>query len=248
MPRYFVLHDGGRSGPFSPEELGQLAATGALGLEDRLEEEATGAATTLRAVVESTPAREPDPATIPAPAKTAPPGATAPGIPRPAALIWTALLGLLSLYLLIRRPPWFVLDWVNLPMHEAGHIVFGFFGEFIQFLGGTLMQLAIPALVAVCFWRERKLAGAQFGLFWLGESCLNISFYVADARALQLELIGGEHDWHYLLSHVGLLNQDQLIAAVFVVFAGLAFAAAVLWPFLVRFGETPDPAAPGVGE
>ena len=162
-------------GPFSLVDLGQLAAAGALGPGDRLEEETTGTVTTLRTVVEAGPVPTPARHTTTTPAKAAVPDVTTPDALRPATLIWMSLLGLLSLYLLIRRPPWFVLDWVNLPIHEAGHAVFGFFGEFIQFLGGTLMQLAIPVLVAVCFWRERKMAGTQFGLFWLGESCLNIS-------------------------------------------------------------------------
>src|SRR5215216_6862876 len=32
---------------------------------------------------------------------------------------------------------------VNLPFHEAGHVIFGFFGDFIRSLGGTLGQLLI---------------------------------------------------------------------------------------------------------
>ena len=144
MPRYYALHDGDRVGPFSPEELGQLAAAGALGLADRLEEEATGAVTSLHAIVEINRAPGPAPAVAAIPAKASVPDVMTSSNFRPATLIWTAFLGLLSLYLLIRRPQWFVLDWLNLPMHEAGHTVFVLFGEFIQFLGGTLMQLAVP--------------------------------------------------------------------------------------------------------
>lgn len=147
-------------------------------------------------------------------------------------MIWTAGLGLLSLYLLFKRG-WFFLDYVNLVIHEAGHIIFGFCGEFIHFLGGTLMQLIFPALVAGYFMRRRETIGSQFGLFWLGESCLNVSVYAADARAQQLELVGGgEHDWYYLLSRLGLLERDQAVAACFVVLAAAFFLAAACWPFI----------------
>jgi len=35
---------------------------------------------------------------------------------------------------------------VNLPFHEAGHIIFKAFGRFIIFLGGCLGQLLMPSL------------------------------------------------------------------------------------------------------
>lgn len=37
------------------------------------------------------------------------------------------------------------LDRVDLVFHEAGHVIFGPFGEFIGILGGSLMQVLIPA-------------------------------------------------------------------------------------------------------
>ena len=41
-----------------------------------------------------------------------------------------------------------VLDSLNLVFHEAGHPLFSPFGETLHILGGTLMQLLVPALVA----------------------------------------------------------------------------------------------------
>ncbi len=40
------------------------------------------------------------------------------------------------------------LNRVDLVFHEAGHVIFGFFGEFIGILGG-IMQVLIPAIVVV---------------------------------------------------------------------------------------------------
>jgi hypothetical protein len=43
------------------------------------------------------------------------------------------------------------LDRVDLVFHEAGHLIFGFFGEFIGILGGSLMQVLILAIVTGYF-------------------------------------------------------------------------------------------------
>ena len=58
-----------------------------------------------------------------------------------------------------------------------------------------------------------------------------LAIYIADARAQQLDLVGLTpdplHDWHYLLSRMGLLNFDGTIAfatrgLAFVILAGSA--------------------------
>ena len=54
---------------------------------------------------------------------------------------------------------WF-LHGVNLIFHEAGHVIFGFFGEFIAVLGGSLNQVLIPLIAAVAFLRTRQWASA----------------------------------------------------------------------------------------
>ena len=33
---------------------------------------------------------------------------------------------------------------IDLIFHEAGHVIFGFFGQFLAVLGGSLMQVLIP--------------------------------------------------------------------------------------------------------
>lgn len=106
-----------------------------------------------------------------------------------------------------------LLDGVDLAIHETGHLVFSPFGEFIQFAGGTLFQLIMPALFVVYFWRRGDRHAASVALWWIAQNCGNIAHYAADARAQELPLVGGgEHDWAYLLGTLGLLAKDQLIA------------------------------------
>lgn len=106
------------------------------------------------------------------------------------------------------------LDRVDLVFHEAGHPIFGLFGEFIGILGGTLMQLLIPAIVVGYFFFHQQPYSGAVSLFWLAQSLFNVSVYVRDARAQALPLLGGEdtlHDWNYLLGRLGLLRWDQAL-------------------------------------
>lgn len=133
---------------------------------------------------------------------------------------------------------------VNLPFHEAGHILFSPFGRFLQVLGGTLGQLLMPAVcAAVLLLRTRDTFGAAMALWWLAESFMDVAPYINDARSLNLILLGGVtgkdvadyHDWEYLLGSLGLLRMDHALAwlahsiGIVLMLAALGWAGANLW-------------------
>ena len=108
-----------------------------------------------------------------------------------------------------------LLDGTNLLFHEAGHPLFSFGGEWFGFAGGTIMQLLIPAGIAIAFFYQRQFYSASIMLLWFGQNFFGISVYIQDARAQNLPLVGGgDHDWNYLLSRAGLLQQDQIVGQV----------------------------------
>lgn len=77
----------------------------------------------------------------------------------------------------------------------------------------------------------------QFSLLWLGQNFINISVYAADARAQQLPLLGGNkvyHDWHYLLSALGILDFDTGVGYIFFGIAVLIFVTVILMPLIIR--------------
>lgn len=127
--------------------------------------------------------------------------------------------------------PWIFLSNVDLLFHEGGHLIFSAFGQFVMFLGGTLAQLLIPLTVIVAFGWKKEWFSAYFGVFWLGESAINASYYIKDARAQMLPLIGGDssiHDWNWLLSRMGILEKDGSIGQwVFIIGAVLIMIALV---------------------
>ena len=134
-------------------------------------------------------------------------------------------------YFVLHRGEYTLLDNFHLIVHEAGHLFFSFFGTFVQFLGGTLMQLIIPVLLLVVFYKSAMPKGMQISFFLLGHSLINVSVYAADARTQVLPLLGnGKHDWNYLLNEMNLLNFDEQIGLVFFGLAILFFVTAVIFP------------------
>src|SRR3989442_5044867 len=124
----------------------------------------------------------------------------------------TAFLALYGVVLALHPERYGWLDSLDVAIHEVGHPLFGVFGEFIGMLGGTLMQLLMPALFVAYFWRRGDRHAATVALWWVAQNLWNISVYIKDARAGELPLVGGgEHDWAYLPARRGLLDQDQLI-------------------------------------
>ena len=147
---------------------------------------------------------------------------------RVAALVVVAIYAVARL----RNPEyWDPLDDLNLAIHEAGHLVFSAFGETMTILGGSLFQVIVPAGFVAYFVRTRQRYAAAVTMSWVAVNLLNVARYIADARAQELPLLGGEdsiHDWWYLLINWDLLARDLTIAR-WVHFAGaVAFLVALI--------------------
>lgn len=104
--------------------------------------------------------------------------------------------------------------------HEAGHVIFRLFGEWVMVLGGTLGQLLMPTILCgALLLKNRDPFGAAIGLWFFGVSVLDIAPYMYDALEPQLMLLSGRtgedggHDWIYLFSSMGLLQKSQRIGA-----------------------------------
>lgn len=135
---------------------------------------------------------------------------------------------------------WCFLDFANLAFHEAGHLFLSIGGSTAHILGGTLGQLAVPLLLCGYFlFRVSQPLGAAFCLFWAGESFINVSIYMADARELALPLVGGgDHDWNELFYRFGFLTEPAVerisstthILGLVVMIAGLVWAGFFILP------------------
>lgn len=130
------------------------------------------------------------------------------------------------------------LHWINLPFHEAGHVLFSFFGDFLHTLGGTLGQLLVPAICVGAFlFHSRDPFGASVALWWLAENFMDLGPYIADARSGELLLLGGVtgreapgyHDWENILTDLHLLAFDQRLGALSYAFGRLLMVASLVW-------------------
>ncbi len=129
------------------------------------------------------------------------------------------------------------------PFHEAGHVIFRAFGNFMHILGGTLGQHLLAIVLGGALLIKRRDAFGAAVFFWLfGYSLIDMAIYMYDAFDPQLTLIGGGtgkesdgHDWQNMFGDLGLIHQSRGIARFFqylgmvVMALGLCWAGAMLW-------------------
>ena len=109
---------------------------------------------------------------------------------------------------------------ILLPIHEAGHILFIPFGEFMTILGGSLFQILFPLIIAgALLWTNRDACGTAIGCWWASVSLIDLAPYIYDAKQPQLILLGGNtgedgpHDWIYLLGEFNKVDRSQAYGA-----------------------------------
>ncbi|MEX2275021.1 MAG: hypothetical protein WEA10_05600 [Actinomycetota bacterium] len=121
-----------------------------------------------------------------------------------------------------------LLGLVDLGFHELGHLLTHPLPDVWTAAMGSVTQVAVPTGLAGYFlWRRRDAAAAAICLAWAGTSAADASVYIADAPLQQLELIGGHHDWAFVLGRLQLLDAAGSIAGV-VRFAGALLIVAAL--------------------
>jgi len=152
-------------------------------------------------------------------------------------LSWTRLIGfalgvgLFFLLLLCSESGFvFLVDHANLLFHEAGHVFVGLFSQRLEPYGGTLGQLVFPGVLAVSFWRKNKPLGLAAALLWFFENLFNVARYMADARRLELPLVGGgDHDWNTIFARWDVLQYDTQIAAAVKTLGWVGIAGTCAW-------------------
>jgi hypothetical protein len=140
--------------------------------------------------------------------------------------IVASLVSAYFVYYCFTYTKWHFIDNINLIIHEAGHFVFLFFGQFIQFLGGSILQIALPIIFVIYFYKNQEYFSSSLLLFWVGQNFINVSVYISDAIVMQLPLIGGEHDWNNILQMSGLIEHTKEIgSSVYVIGIVIIFIA-----------------------
>src|SRR5438270_2071481 len=149
---------------------------------------------------------------------------------------WLIFYAVILLFLAVHFGQLTLLDNIHLVTHEAGHLLFGWLGETLGLWGGTLLQLLVPALLAVSFAVRRELPGTVFCIFAFFHSLTGVATYMADALRLELPLVTvgaiadeSQHDWVRIFSSLGVLPHAIQIGNVTRLIAWAGMAGAVAW-------------------
>ena len=146
--------------------------------------------------------------------------------------IVASLVSVYFVYYCFTYTKWHFIDNINLIIHEAGHFVFLFFGQFIHFLGGSILQIVLPIIFVIYFYKKQEYFSSSLLLFWVGQNFINVSVYISDSIVMQLPLIGGEHDWNNILQMSGLIKYTKEIGSsfyfigIFIIFIAIYFSFA----------------------
>ncbi|MGD1155963.1 MAG: hypothetical protein ABSA41_09060 [Terriglobia bacterium] len=168
-------------------------------------------------------------------------------VSKPVRIGWLAFYGIFLLYALTNKTGYLIIDYVFVPIHEGGHLLFSYFGHTLMVAGGTILQLGVPLLLAIYFVFQRQLTGVAFCAFFFFENFLNVATYMADSRKMELQYVTvgdpefAEHDWATMFTQMDLLEYDTKIAVLVRVIGWLGMIAVVLW----LAWKTQAPARPG---
>lgn len=153
---------------------------------------------------------------------------------------YTLIICGLYFFYCISTDGWHLIDSVDLVIHEAGHWIFIFFGQFLHILGGSLTQVLLPLIFSLYFYLRKDVFSGSLVLMWVGYNLVNVSIYIGDSYYMQLPLLGGDsviHDWNFLLTELNILSWYKIISAttrtigIFVMVVGFVLA---LWKFAIE--------------
>lgn len=119
--------------------------------------------------------------------------------------------------------------------HEAGHVLFGPFGEALGVAGGALGQLLMPLTCAIALGRGGDRFGAALCAAWTSLSLIDVAVYAYDAADPVLPLIGGGtgadrfHDFVFLFDRYGQLGHARGWGRAMKAVGALGAAASLVW-------------------
>jgi hypothetical protein len=169
-------------------------------------------------------------------------------ISRLAFILWMSFYALLLIYLAAHYSELTWLDNVHLPIHEGGHLLFGWFGATLGVWGGTILQLLVPALLAATFAVRADLLGTTFCAVGFFHSLTGVATYMIDAlrRELPLVTVGApadeaEHDWVHIFGDLGVLPHAIQIGTATRLIAWAGFLATLAWFSWRYFHQSAEP-------
>lgn len=104
-------------------------------------------------------------------------------------------------------------------LHEMAHLFTAFLPAILTAAAGSVSELLLGlVLILTAFW-VRSYFASLFCFLWFMLATQATADYMADARAQNLPLVsfgGGDpiHDWNFVFTKLGILQQDTVIAGM----------------------------------
>jgi hypothetical protein len=132
----------------------------------------------------------------------------------------------------LRRPDYLsILGAFNYWIHEAGHLLALPFGQMLEAISGTMLEMLMPIVFLVVFLKQGEFFGASFCCGWLSTCFFYASWYISMAQRTD----DWTHDWYNILSTLGILMYNRQIAflaksvAVLLMLFSIISGAWLLW-------------------
>ncbi len=122
-----------------------------------------------------------------------------------------------------------VIDLFNVPVHEAGHLMFAPLGAIPQLLGGTVLQVLLPLLFGAWCTVHRDEHAASVAAWWVGQNFAAIGLAMANASSTLLPRPGIDRDWSLLFSEWGVAGQALQFGQLAHGFGFLIMLVATFW-------------------
>ena len=157
--------------------------------------------------------------------------------------IFALITSIYFIYYCFSFTEWHFIDYINIIIHEAGHTIFMFFGDFIHVISGSFFQITFPCIFIFYFYNKKDYFSASLLLFWVGQNLINVSLYVSDAIAMQLPLLGGDsaiHDWNNILERLNLLKYTEKIGSSIYILGVTIIIIAISFSLFYSFNKKED--------
>ncbi|MFZ2544586.1 MAG: hypothetical protein WAW80_01280 [Candidatus Saccharimonadales bacterium] len=133
------------------------------------------------------------------------------------------------------------LYFIQFGVHEASHIVFVFLPPILTASAGSLGEIAFTSLIVYASYRAKSYFAMTFGLIWLMLAMTSAGNYMADARTQAMPLVGPsenpQHDWHFVFSQLGWLNNDIFIGGMVKIIGDVLGAVGLILRLIIIINE-----------
>lgn len=122
---------------------------------------------------------------------------------------------------------------LNLGIHEMSHIIFMFLPNILVALAGSIGEIAFAILLLFAIIKSKSYFASVFAGLWIMLAFNSVGRYIADARVQLLPLVGPgatvNHDWHFILNRLNLLQYDTFLGGLMRVIGNLIGVLALIF-------------------